>query len=108
MRALPETWQLLDGLLKCPIGDVRIRPAHHSQVHLNEKLLTGVSGALQRPGSTLSSDARGEGKPVLLFKGQIERIGSAPHMSATNANGVSIAEKRWSPDAKSGHEALFD
>jgi hypothetical protein len=23
MRALPETWQLLDGLLKCLIGDVR-------------------------------------------------------------------------------------
>jgi acetate kinase len=53
-------------------------------------------------------DTRGEGKPVLLFKGQIERIGSAPHMSATNANGVSIAEKRWPPDAKSNHEALFD
>jgi hypothetical protein len=51
MRALPETWQLIDRLLKCPIGDVRVRPARHSQVRVTEKLLNGVSGALQRPGS---------------------------------------------------------
>jgi acetate kinase len=46
--------------------------------------------------------------PVLLFKGQIEGIGLAPHMSAKDATGANIAEKRWPADGKWDHEALFD
>lgn len=46
--------------------------------------------------------------PALLFKGQIEGIGSAAHMSARDATGGSIAEKRWPADSNWDHEALFD
>lgn len=58
MRALPETLRLLDGLLKFTIGDVRVRPARHSQVRATEKLLNGLSGALQQSGSALPSATR--------------------------------------------------
>ena len=47
-------------------------------------------------------------EPILLFKGQIEGIGLAPHMTAKDANGATIAEKIWPRDAKVDHEALFD
>jgi hypothetical protein len=40
------------------MGDVRVRPARHSQVRVTEKLLNGVSGALQRPGRALPSATR--------------------------------------------------
>jgi len=53
-------------------------------------------------------DALEQEEPVPIFKGQIEGVGSAPHMSVRDANGVSIAEKRWPPGAESGHETLFD
>lgn len=39
-------------------------------------------------------------EPALLFKGQIEAIGTVPHMTAKNATGAIIAEKRWSCGAK--------
>jgi len=45
--------------------------------------------------------------PVLLFKGQIEGIGLSPHMSARDATGEIIAEKRWPADGNWNHEALF-
>lgn len=45
--------------------------------------------------------------PLLLFKGQIEGIGRAPHMSASDAAGTSIAEKRWPAEDKWTHEALL-
>ncbi|HKN09109.1 MAG TPA: acetate/propionate family kinase [Pseudomonadota bacterium] len=47
-------------------------------------------------------------EPILLLKGQIEGIGLAPHMTAKDANGATIAEKVWPRDAKVDHEALFD
>lgn len=46
--------------------------------------------------------------PALLFKGQIEGIGVAPHMNAEDAAGAGIAERRWPADGKWNHEALFD
>jgi acetate kinase len=52
--------------------------------------------------------AMDEGEPELLFKGQIESVGSAPHMTAKDATGAMIAEKRWPHGAKSDHETLFD
>lgn len=45
--------------------------------------------------------------PALLFKGQIEGIGRAPHMSARDAAGASIAEKRWPAEGKWTHETLL-
>ena len=45
--------------------------------------------------------------PMLLFKGQIEGIGRAPHMSARDAGGKSIAEKRWPAEGKWTHETLL-
>jgi len=47
-------------------------------------------------------------EPPLLFKGQIDSIGLAPRMTAKDANGATIAEKSWPPDAKLDHEALFE
>jgi acetate kinase len=46
-------------------------------------------------------------EPALLFKGQIENIGSAPHMAAKDARGVTIAEKRWPRDSGSDHEGVL-
>jgi acetate kinase len=46
-------------------------------------------------------------EPGLLFKGQIEKIGSAPHMAAEDARGAAIAEKRWSPGSRSDHEGVL-
>jgi acetate kinase len=45
--------------------------------------------------------------PVLQFKGQVEGIGSAPHMAAYDANGTTIAEKRWPSGSSLGHDAIF-
>jgi acetate kinase len=43
----------------------------------------------------------------MLFKGQIEKIGSAPHMVAKDAGGATIAEKRWSPGSRSDHQGVL-
>ena len=51
--------------------------------------------------------AMNEQEPVLLLKGQIEGIGTMPHLEARNANCAIIAEKTWSRGDKSDHEALF-
>jgi acetate kinase len=47
-------------------------------------------------------------EPALLFKGQIESVGSAPHMTAKDATGAMIAEKHWPKGTRSDHETLFD
>jgi len=52
--------------------------------------------------------ATDEREPALLFKGQIEGIGVAPHLLAKDAKGATIAEKRWPKDAKADHEFLLD
>ena len=46
--------------------------------------------------------------PALLFKGQVESIGSAPHLIVKDEKGATIAEKRWPSGAKADHEAVFD
>jgi acetate kinase len=51
---------------------------------------------------------RHEQEPALLFKGQIDGIGSAPHLAAKQADGSAIAEMRWPPEAKANHETLID
>jgi acetate kinase len=52
--------------------------------------------------------AMGEEEPALLFKGQVESVGLAPHMIAKDAKGATIAEKRWPSGAEADHEAVFD
>ena len=51
--------------------------------------------------------AMNEQEPALLLKGQIEGIGTMPHLDARNANCGIIAEKTWPRGDKSDHEALF-
>ncbi|HTY68338.1 MAG TPA: acetate/propionate family kinase [Alphaproteobacteria bacterium] len=46
--------------------------------------------------------------PALQFKGQVEGIGSAPHMMARDANGTMIAERRWPRGDAVTHEAIFE
>lgn len=46
--------------------------------------------------------------PTLRFKGQVERIGSAPRMAAYDADGSTIAERRWPRDNSLDHEAIFE
>jgi acetate kinase len=41
---------------------------------------------------------------TLLFRGQIESIGLAPHLKAVDASGATLAERRWS-DGKLDHRA---
>lgn len=50
--------------------------------------------------------ARDQHDLALLFKGQVEGIGSAPHMAAKDADGKTIAEKQLPHDTT--HEALFE
>jgi acetate kinase len=49
-----------------------------------------------------------EQEPALLFKGQIESIGSAPHLIAKAADGTLLTEKRWPRGDKSSPEAFFN
>jgi acetate kinase len=49
-----------------------------------------------------------EQDPALLFKGQVESIGAAPHLIVKDEKGATIAEKRWPSGAKADHEAVFD
>lgn len=44
---------------------------------------------------------------ALQFKGQVEGIGSAPHMAAYDAHGTAIAERRWPGGVGLDHEAIF-
>jgi len=46
--------------------------------------------------------------PGLLFKGQVEGIGTAPHMIAKDAKGATVAERRWPSGARADHEAIFE
>ena len=56
-----------------------------------------------------SSYAAADGQDSsLLFKGQIEGIGTAPHLAANDADGASIADKRWPHGDNPTHEALFE
>ncbi len=44
----------------------------------------------------------------LLFRGQIERIGSAAHLKATNAEGRSVAERSWPKGELDHHGATLE
>jgi acetate kinase len=44
--------------------------------------------------------------PALALEGQIEGIGTTPHMSAKNAQGKQLADRRWD-DAGMDHAAFF-
>jgi len=45
---------------------------------------------------------------VLRFKGQVDGIGTAPHMSARDANGTAIADRRWPHGDSVTHEEIFE
>ncbi|MBV8535824.1 MAG: acetate/propionate family kinase, partial [Alphaproteobacteria bacterium] len=48
------------------------------------------------------------GRPAALqCKGQVEGIGSAPHLAARDAAGKSIADRRWPAGAAVSHEETF-
>jgi acetate kinase len=49
---------------------------------------SSIKFALYEAGSSLS----------LLFRGQVEQIGVAPHLRVANAQGESVAERRWPAD----------
>ena len=51
--------------------------------------------------------AKDEQEPALLLNGQIEGIGTMPHLIAKNANCGIIAEKTWPRGDQSDHEALL-
>jgi len=52
--------------------------------------------------------AVGKEETALLFKGEIEGIGSgAPHMTAMDRKGATIVEKRWARSAKPDHKAVL-
>jgi acetate kinase len=43
----------------------------------------------------------------LLYKGQVEGIGTVPHFKATNADGETVEEKYWTNSSDTDHEALL-
>jgi acetate kinase len=45
---------------------------------------------------------------TLQFKGQVDGIGSVPHMAAYDADGTQIAERRWAGVGRLDHEAIFE
>lgn len=52
-------------------------------------------------------DMAEKGSQRRLSHGQIEGIGSAPHLVARDAAGAILSEHRWAADAKLDHEALL-
>lgn len=52
-------------------------------------------------------DMAANGSQRRLSHGQIEGIGSAPHLIARDAAGATLTEHRWATDAKLDHEALL-
>jgi acetate kinase len=51
--------------------------------------------------------AADEQEPALFLRGQIEGVGTMPHLVAENANGGITAEKTWPRGDKSDHEILL-
>jgi len=47
-------------------------------------------------------------EPKLLFKGQIEGIGSAPHLAAKDSRGAVIADEHWPAALDRDHADFFD
>jgi acetate kinase len=46
-------------------------------------------------------------RPELAAKGQVEGIGTAPHLVAEDAEGQTLVERRWPDDRRSGHAEFF-
>lgn len=42
---------------------------------------------------------------ALLFRGQVERLGLAPHLKAANAAGIVVAERSWPAEGLDHHQA---
>jgi acetate kinase len=51
---------------------------------------------------------RDEQELALSFRGQVESVGSTPHMMAKDANGATLADERWPSGPKSNHEAVLE
>jgi acetate kinase len=47
------------------------------------------------------------GDPPLVFKGEIEGIGTTPHFWAIDSSGRALAEHRWPANTTLGHEAFL-
>jgi acetate kinase len=47
-------------------------------------------------------------EPAALLHGQIEGIGTAPHLTARDTAGATLVERRWPDGAAQSHEALLD
>ena len=48
------------------------------------------------------------GNPSLAGAGQVDAIGTAPHLRVADAVGRPLAERRWPKGGRLGHEALLD
>jgi acetate kinase len=46
-------------------------------------------------------------RPLLSAKGQVEGIGTSPHLVAEDAQGQMLVERRWPDDRDSGHAEFF-
>jgi acetate kinase len=54
------------------------------------------------------AEMRKSASPHRVASGEIEGIGTAPHLIARDEAGKSIAEHRWSPDSQPTYDALLD
>ncbi|CAN5433026.1 acetate kinase [soil metagenome] len=71
--------------------------------------MTGAILTLNAGSSSLKFALFSQGEDGLrkTVHGQVEGLGSAPHMIAKDANGVVLVERRWASDAYLDHEAFL-
>jgi acetate kinase len=72
-------------------------------IPMNEPILVLNAGS----SSVKFSSYWGRKSAALLFKGLIEKIESAPHFVAHDANGRTVAEKQWSLETQPRYEAIL-
>lgn len=49
----------------------------------------------------------GDADPSLVFRGQVEGVGSAPHMTVKDREGASLADERWPSRKGADHESVL-
>ena len=64
--------------------------------------MTGCVAVLNAGSSSIKFALYEAGRDgALLFHGQVENIGLAAHLAATDASGATVAERRWAARASS-------
>lgn len=89
-----------------PGSGFRKRRLHRGRQHLT---VTGCIAVLNAGSSSIKFALYEAGRDgALLFRGQIENVGLAPHLEAVDAVGAVVAERRWTTGALDHHAATAE